>query len=305
MTSGTSTFANRSRKDFRNPCSGRGVDAANRVRVSHFQAFAKLVQAVDSTGDQQKISVWQYALNPGRSTYYQTRSLEVRKDFCNTSRDITGSLHVLSRAKNEVALFGTKTSIGSMVASTKISSDFYCYMLPGRRVGVSGQAMKERLKKNHQKVANAREKLRLLELENLETKLASRRNSNITEQQSERVIALRNRATSIEKKFDELFLAHKIDYIFQKVIENPFSYYIIDFFFPRTKICLELDGGYHLGVCRFIIDQRRDKWLEQQGYSIIRLTNKKAFQLKDKSIIKLVTGKVRYVKPLYQTKKII
>lgn len=49
--------------------------------------------------------------------------------------------------------------------------------------------------------------------------------------------------------------------------------YIVDFFFRKSMLIVELDGGYH-----FIEDQQkediiRQEWLESIGYSVIRFTN--------------------------------
>lgn len=133
--------------------------------------------------------------------------------------------------------------------------------------------------------------LQELTLTNLEKKLPSRRNPEANDLQRGYTVDLRNRATSAERRIDEMLQASDINYVFQKVIENPFSFYIVDFFFPDTNTCLELDGKYHLKLTQFKKDKKRDAYLKEQGYTVIRITNNKAYQISLKYLKRL--GKVK------------
>jgi very-short-patch-repair endonuclease len=46
--------------------------------------------------------------------------------------------------------------------------------------------------------------------------------------------------------------------------------YIVDFLAPRQKPIVEVDGGYHAE--RASADERRQRWLEGQGYRVLRVS---------------------------------
>ena len=49
--------------------------------------------------------------------------------------------------------------------------------------------------------------------------------------------------------------------------------YIVDFFFRKSKLIVELDGAYHFSDEQQKEDAIRQEWLEQMGYTVIRFTN--------------------------------
>jgi very-short-patch-repair endonuclease len=50
----------------------------------------------------------------------------------------------------------------------------------------------------------------------------------------------------------------------------PIGPYIVDFLAPRERLIVEVDRGYHTE--RASADQRRQRWLEKQGYRVLRLS---------------------------------
>jgi len=52
--------------------------------------------------------------------------------------------------------------------------------------------------------------------------------------------------------------------------------YIVDFCAPRLKIVIELDGGQHAGQHEY--DLARTKFLEQQGYIVLRFWNNEVIE---------------------------
>ncbi len=50
----------------------------------------------------------------------------------------------------------------------------------------------------------------------------------------------------------------------------PVGPYIVDFLAPRQRLIVEVDGGYHAE--RGSADGRRQRWLEKQGYRVVRLS---------------------------------
>lgn len=49
--------------------------------------------------------------------------------------------------------------------------------------------------------------------------------------------------------------------------------WIADFRCPRHRLVVEVDGAYHTNPERAALDRRRDRFMRQFGYSIVRVTN--------------------------------
>ncbi len=72
-----------------------------------------------------------------------------------------------------------------------------------------------------------------------------------------------------EEVFEKALIASGIeDYIYN--YRNGIYQY--DFAFPKLKIDVEIDGGTHLTEKVKRIDQRRDLWSEEQGWTVLRFT---------------------------------
>jgi very-short-patch-repair endonuclease len=52
------------------------------------------------------------------------------------------------------------------------------------------------------------------------------------------------------------------------------GFYILDFCIPDKLIAVELDGGWHDGRERY--DERRDRFIEACGFTVIRIPNDQA-----------------------------
>jgi very-short-patch-repair endonuclease len=53
--------------------------------------------------------------------------------------------------------------------------------------------------------------------------------------------------------------------------QHPIGPYIVDFVCLRIKVVIESDGAVHNN--RKAYDQRRDAWLGEQGYRVLRINN--------------------------------
>jgi len=52
--------------------------------------------------------------------------------------------------------------------------------------------------------------------------------------------------------------------------QHPAGPYILDFYCPSARLCVEIDGAQHdLTTAK---DQRRDRWLNEQGIRTIRVS---------------------------------
>ena len=62
---------------------------------------------------------------------------------------------------------------------------------------------------------------------------------------------------------------HNVQFYRQK----PLGPYIVDFYGPRVKLVIELDGGQHFEAIPRMRDTARDAWLVQQGLRVLRYDN--------------------------------
>jgi very-short-patch-repair endonuclease len=53
--------------------------------------------------------------------------------------------------------------------------------------------------------------------------------------------------------------------------QQPIGPYIVDFVCFENRVVVELDGGQHAG--RSISDEKRTRWLEAQGFHVVRFWN--------------------------------
>lgn len=55
--------------------------------------------------------------------------------------------------------------------------------------------------------------------------------------------------------------------------QAPIGPYVVDFFCPARRLIIELDGGHHNEDATAERDLERQRWLEHEGYSVIRFWN--------------------------------
>ncbi|MEZ2144410.1 DUF559 domain-containing protein [Bradyrhizobium sp. DN5] len=55
--------------------------------------------------------------------------------------------------------------------------------------------------------------------------------------------------------------------------QAPIGPYVVDFFLPARRLIIELDGGHHNEDNETKRDLVRQRWLENEGYSVIRFWN--------------------------------
>ena len=82
---------------------------------------------------------------------------------------------------------------------------------------------------------------------------------------------LRNDATKEERKlWYEYLRKYPVQFNRQRIIGN----YIVDFYCPRAKLAVELDGSQHCEPVEIEYDRRRTEYLQQQGFHVLRLSNR-------------------------------
>lgn len=53
--------------------------------------------------------------------------------------------------------------------------------------------------------------------------------------------------------------------------QHPLRRYILDYYCIEKNLCIELDGGQHGEAASY--DERRDRWLHEQGIKVLRFWN--------------------------------
>ena len=54
--------------------------------------------------------------------------------------------------------------------------------------------------------------------------------------------------------------------------QHPIGNFIVDFFCADKRLVVEIDGDSHADQITY--DEKRTKWMEHQGYRVIRFTNR-------------------------------
>jgi very-short-patch-repair endonuclease len=60
--------------------------------------------------------------------------------------------------------------------------------------------------------------------------------------------------------------------------QHRIGMYIVDFYCPKYKLAIELDGNYHFEETQMIRDEERDKFLSEVGIKVIRIENQNVFK---------------------------
>ncbi len=93
---------------------------------------------------------------------------------------------------------------------------------------------------------------------------------------------LKHRARTLRKNMSSAenriwyFLRNRRLNGYRFVREFAIGPYIADFVCREKKLIIEVDGGQHMGAVEY--DNRRTKFLEKEGYSVIRVWNNEVFK---------------------------
>jgi uroporphyrinogen-III synthase len=60
--------------------------------------------------------------------------------------------------------------------------------------------------------------------------------------------------------------------------QHPIGRYILDFYCPELKLCVELDGGVHNELVVAMHDAQRDADLAKLGITVVRIQNRFVFE---------------------------
>ncbi len=91
----------------------------------------------------------------------------------------------------------------------------------------------------------------------------------------ERAKTLRSEQTEAEQRLWYYLRAHRfMGMKFKR--QKPIGHYIVDFVCHESRLIVEGDGGQHQENAGY--DERRDAWLQEQGYIVLRFWNDEVMQ---------------------------
>jgi very-short-patch-repair endonuclease len=91
-----------------------------------------------------------------------------------------------------------------------------------------------------------------------------------------RAQALRNEATPAERRLWTRLSRSQLGHKFSR--QMPVGPFIADFLCRSQRLVIELDGGQH---CENARDEARTRWIEAQGYRLIRFWNNEVMENMD------------------------
>jgi very-short-patch-repair endonuclease len=63
--------------------------------------------------------------------------------------------------------------------------------------------------------------------------------------------------------------------------QAPLGPYYADFFCPKARLIVELDGPSHTSDSQIAHDEKRGRWFESQGIRVLRVSNREFFERPD------------------------
>ena len=100
---------------------------------------------------------------------------------------------------------------------------------------------------------------------------------------------LDDRCTKYEARAIKLLEYLKIRYRFQHPVDNgKNSFYVLDFYLPTKRVCIEIDGGYHKTSKQIIKDVERDAYLNSINIGVFRIANEDIWRMGKGRLRKLI-----------------
>jgi len=86
--------------------------------------------------------------------------------------------------------------------------------------------------------------------------------------------------------------SENLDFEFQRIFYYDSSYFIADFYLPKYKIVIEVDGGYHDTDIQNILDEKRTNILKSicGVKSVLRISNDETDN--KKLVIELINNEI-------------
>ncbi len=94
--------------------------------------------------------------------------------------------------------------------------------------------------------------------------------------------SLRSKPTEAERCLWKRLKLKHIGYIFHR--QKPIGDYIVDFYCPKAKLIIEVDGDYHSSAEMAGNDKVRDKIMQNLGMTVLRFHNSEVLNNTEKVI---------------------
>lgn len=108
--------------------------------------------------------------------------------------------------------------------------------------------------------------------------------------------ALRSRMTEAEQVLWQFLRKKKLKgHRFRR--QFSIKGFVVDFYCPRIKTAVEVDGGYHTSDDQILYDKERDHILSGLGIKVIRVTNKEVLS-KMKKTFAAIADNIESISPL-------
>ena len=90
---------------------------------------------------------------------------------------------------------------------------------------------------------------------------------------------LRSNMTDAERKLWSLLRGNQLGVKFRRQV--PFGRYVVNFYCPKAKLVIELDGSQHHAIKAVRDDTERDAYLRRLGHKVLRYSNIEILQNED------------------------
>ena len=119
-------------------------------------------------------------------------------------------------------------------------------------------------------------------------------NLPVSEEMKRRRRELRKNMTAEENNLWHDFFLHYKKMGFHFIHQNVIGHYIVDFFYPKSGLIVEVDGGQHFTEEGRKYDAFRTRQLQKWGFTVVRYSNLAVHQNFDgvcQDIINMVNGR--------------
>ena len=88
--------------------------------------------------------------------------------------------------------------------------------------------------------------------------------------------SLRKKMSDGERKLWRALRARQVDGLrFRR--QHPIGRYVADFVCLEKRLVVEVDGGHHTQDAQMAHDAKRDRWLDAEGYRVLRIPSAEVF----------------------------
>jgi len=106
----------------------------------------------------------------------------------------------------------------------------------------------------------------------------------------QRARKLRHDLTDAERKLWSLLRDNQFGVHFRRQV--PVGRYIVDFLSRKVKLIIELDGSQHYDEKGLLYDSKRDDYLRERGFVVLRFTDRE-FLTNSQGVLKVIHGYIQ------------